>query len=221
MLALLDTCHAFSSARGRLCACLEQPDLGHLRNAASDLRLPAGAKIFGEGMRTDFIYGLRQGAVALSRHMADGRRQILAFLFPGDCFGFAVDGVHGCTAVALRASAFCQIPVSALDEQPNLAVRLHGIACARLADSLEHVVRLGRMSAQERVADFLYRLWHRLDCPAEIDLPMHLGDIADHLGLRPETVCRHLGTLRRKGSIGSLAQDGILPILDGPSLRRG
>lgn len=221
MLALLDTCHAFSSARGRLCACLEQPDLGYLRNAASDLRRPAGVKVFAEGQRAEFIYGLRQGAVMLTRSLADGRRQVLSFLFPGDCFGFPVDGLHGCTSVTLRPSAFCQIPLSALDQQSGLTARLHKVACARLADSLEHVVRIGRMSAEERVADFVYRLWQRLDRPVEIDLPMRLGDIADHLGLRPETVCRHLGTLRKKGIIGPLAQDGILPVLDGHSLLRG
>lgn len=220
MFALLDTCHAVSTARGRLCACLEQPELGYLRNAASDLRLPAGAQVFGDGARAEFIYGLRQGVVMLTRHMADGRRQILTFLFPGDCFGFAIDDAHRCTAIALRPSAFCRIPTSTLDGQPNLAARLHDIACARLADSLEQVVRLGRMSAEERVSDFLYRLWQRLDRPAEIDMPMRLSDVADHLGLRQETVSRQMGKLRRAGAIGQLARDGLLPILDGQSLRR-
>lgn len=220
MLALLDTCHAFSSARGRLCACLQQPDIGHLRTVASDLRLPAGTEVFSSGEQAHFVYGLRQGAVMLFQRMHDGRRQILSFLLPGDCFGFATDGVHGCTAVTLRPSAFCRIPVLGLEGQQNLTARLHQIARARLADSLEHLVRLGRMTAEERVADFLYRLWQRLDFPAEIDLPMRMADIADYLGLRQETVCRRLSALRRAGAIGQLAQDGLIPIYDGQSLRR-
>lgn len=220
MLALVDTCHAFATAQGRLCACLEQRELGYLRSVAGDARLPAGQPVFAEGDAAHSIYGLRQGTVMLTRRLADGRRQVLSFLFPGDCFGFAADGIHGCTAVPLRPSTFCRFPVQALVDNPQLEARLSAIARARLTEALEHLVRLGRLTAAERVADFLFRLWRRLDCPPELELTMRLADIADHLGLRPETVSRQLAALRQAGKIGPLALDGLLPILDGHSLRR-
>lgn len=220
MLALLDICHATASARGRLCACLEPHSLGRLRAVAGDARLVAGEVLFGQGAPADAVYGLRQGAVMLATRMPDGRRQVLSFLFPGDTFGFSADDRHGCSAIALRRSSFCRIPLSALEEDGELAVRMHAIAQARMADTFEHMVRLGRMTAGERVSDFLFWLWRRLDQPAEMALPMRLLDIADHLGLRLETVSRRMAALRRAGILGPLSTDGVLPVLDGPALRQ-
>lgn len=220
MLALVDICHATPAARGHLCACLEPSALGRLRAVAGDSRLAAGEVLFAQGQPAEALYGLRQGAVMLVSQLGDGRRQVLSFLFPGDTFGFAADGRHGCSAIALQRSGFCRIPLSALDDDPMLAVRLHAIARTRLADGLEHALRLGRLSAAERVADFLFWLWRRLDRPAELHLPMRLVDIADHLGLRLETVSRRMTSLRQAGLIGALASDGVLPVLDGEALRR-
>lgn len=220
MLTLVDTCLATPAARGRLCACLEPPALGRLRAVAGDCRLVGGEVLFAQGDPAHEVYGLRQGAVMLLHRLGDGRRQVLSFLFPGDTFGFADSGIHACTAIALRRASFCRFPLSALDGDPQLALRLHEIARARLADGLEQVLRLGRMSAAERLADFLFWLWRRLDCPAELHLPMRLIDVADHLGLRPETVSRQLAALRRAKLIGALTPDGMLPVLDGEALRR-
>lgn len=220
MLPLADTCLATSAARGRLCACLEPSALGRLRAVAGDGWLEAGGVLFAQGEPAGDLFGLRQGAVMLVHRLSDGRRQVLSFLFPGDTFGFADGPVHDCSAIALRRVSFCRFPVPALDADPAMALRLHHIARARLADGLEQVLRLGRMSAAERVADFLYWLWNRLDRPAELHLPMRLPDVADHLGLRPETVSRRLAELRRAGLIGALSADGILPIHDGAALRR-
>lgn len=221
MLALVDSCLATPSARGRLCACLEPSALGRLRAVAGDCRLSAGDALFRQGDPAQALYGLRQGAVMLTRHLADGRRQVLSFLFPGDTFGFADGGRHACSAIVLRRASFCRFPLAALDDDPPLAVRLRAIAQARLTDALDHTLRLGRMGAAERVADFLGWLWRRLDCPAELHLPMRLADMADHLGLRPETVSRQLSALRRAGAIGVLTVDGMLPVFDGDRLRWG
>lgn len=220
MLALLDVCHATASARGRLCACLEPQALGRLRAVAGDSRLVEGETLFAQGAAADAVYGLRQGAVMLASRLPDGRRQVLSFLFPGDTFGFAANGRHACSAVALRRSSFCRIPMTALEGDPELALRMHTIARARMADALEHMVRLGRMTAAERVSDFLFWLWRRLDGPDELHLPMRLVDVADHLGLRLETVSRRMAALRRAGILGPLSCDGVLPILDGPALRQ-
>lgn len=220
MLALVDVCHATAAARGRLCACLAPQALGHLRAVAADTCLADGEILFRPGQRADAYFGVRQGVTMLTRTLSGGRRQVLSFLFPGEIFGFAVQGVHECNAVALGHVSLCRIPVTALTEDPLLAARLHRVARSCLLDGLDQVMRLGRMSATERVADFLFQLWLRLDRPDELHLPMHLSDVADHLGLRSETVCRKLAILRRKGLIGSLGTDGVLPLLQPEGLRQ-
>lgn len=218
MLVLVDTCQATASARGGLCACLEPDTLRRLRAVTADSGLAAGETVFAAGEAAPFLYGLRQGAVMLTRRMADGRRQVLSFLFPGDTFGFADGPVHVATAVTLQRSSFCRIPLVMPEADPFLAQRLRHIAQACLADAYHHALRLGRMTAAERVADFLFWLWTRLGRPEELHLPMRLVDIADHLGIRAETTSRAFSALRRAGLIGALSSDGILPIYQGAAL---
>jgi CRP/FNR family transcriptional regulator, nitrogen fixation regulation protein len=62
---------------------------------------------------------------------------------------------------------------------------------------------LGRKTASERIASFFLEMAERLPVarPKMLDLPMNRTDIADHLGLTIETVCRVLAHLRRDGTV--------------------
>ena len=65
------------------------------------------------------------------------------------------------------------------------------------------LIQLDRTSASERVARFLLDMTERLQASRRtvLDLPMSRSDIADHLGLTVETVCRVLAQLCREGAI--------------------
>ncbi len=52
--------------------------------------------------------------------------------------------------------------------------------------------------------------------PQVLDLPMSRTDIADHLGLTIETVCRVLAHLRREGTVA--VEPGRITIRDGVAL---
>ncbi|MEW5729456.1 MAG: Crp/Fnr family transcriptional regulator [Pseudomonadota bacterium] len=219
MLALIDTCHATREARGNLCACLEPSRIERLRGVAGDLRLGPGDVLFRAGQGADAVFGLRQGVVMQSRRLADGRRQVVSFHFPGDTIGLT-DDTHGCEAVALTRVSLCRIPLAALDEDPALAAQMRRIAERALASALEHALALGRMTAAERVCRFLLETWRRCGRREELHLPMRVADIADHLGLRPETVSRCFSDLRRDGIVGVLHPDGTLELPDPGRLSR-
>ena len=78
---------------------------------------------------------------------------------------------------------------------------------------------LGRMTAIERIACFLDEIDTRAQARGTdlIGLPMSRTDIADHLGLTVETVCRGLAQLRRMGAI-VLERNGFR-ILDRAALK--
>ena len=63
---------------------------------------------------------------------------------------------------------------------------------------------LGRKTASERVASFLYMIAQHIPCVGEgnntitFDLPLTRADMADFLGLTIETVSRQLSKLKKK-----------------------
>lgn len=168
-------------------------------------RIAAHREIIGEGSPAGEPGIVMSGWAARVRIFADGRRQILGLLLPGDVFGIcrqtkplAVTGIVALTDVALGdAPAPCG-------------------GCERLAAAYarsgaldeffmyRQIARLGRLSARERMADLLLELRDRLAmvglATAEtFPLVMTQEMLADMLGLTSVHVNRTLQALRRDG----------------------
>lgn len=95
--------------------------------------------------------------------------------------------------------------VEALAEsRAALARRLRTLTLNNLHAAHEHMMLLGRKTAVEKLASFVLEMDRRSATPgrAMLDLPMSRTDIADHLGLTVETVCRVLAHLKREGTLG-------------------
>ena len=101
-----------------------------------------------------------------------------------------------------------------------LARRLRDLTSVSLRTAHTRLLLLGRKTASERIATFLLEMAERL--PQEriglLDLPMSRTDMADHLGLTIETVCRVLAHLRREGTIA--IERARIEIYDGVSLQQ-
>ncbi len=217
-MAAQHACLADPAARGHLCVRCDGS--GPARVGATELRLAGGGRVYSAGDAADGLFGIRQGAVMLAGRLADGRRLVFAFLFPGDTFGFAADGVHSCAAVTLGRTSLCRISAASIAADSRLEARVEVALLDMRAAVWDHQLLLGRMTALERVVSFLVRLWRRQGRPDELHLPMTVADVADHLGLRRETVSRSLTRLRRLGVVGNWDVDGFLPVADAAALAR-
>ena len=106
--------------------------------------------------------------------------------------------------------------------ESNVALtrRLRDLTSISLRTAHARLVLLGRKTASERIATFLLEMAERLPetRPQVLDLPMSRTDIADHLGLTIETVCRVLAHLRREGTV--TVEPGRITIRDGAALRQ-
>jgi len=153
-----------------------------------------------------YCYLIVSGCVRTVRLMEDGRRQIGEFLFAGDVFGWeALDqhdfGAEAVTQVVIRRYTHRDLDRLA-DQTPEVAKRMRELLSRRIRSGREHMVRLGRMAASERIASFLMQMASMLpNQNATIALPMSRVDIGDYLGLTIETVCRQLTRLRQRGTI--------------------
>ncbi|MEM6972290.1 MAG: Crp/Fnr family transcriptional regulator [Pseudomonadota bacterium] len=175
-------------------------------------RFEAGATIAMAGEALPFVGTVVEGHVALTRMMADGRRQIVGLLFASDFIGRplrpyitydaeAVDDVVLCTFERHRFETMLQ-------ETPALESKLLAMTLDELDAAREALLTLGRRTAREKVANFLGMVARRqaLDeavpvGAVKIVLPLGREDMASFLGLTIETVSRQMTAMRREGLI--------------------
>lgn len=157
-----------------------------------------GAEIYAQGERSESLYRVEFGCVRVYRLLLDGRRQISAFHFAGEVFGFEADGTHHFFAEAISTTG---IRVARLSASHEFAREMLPLALQGLMRAQEHLLVLGRQNAIERVAAFLLDMAERRGGLSRFDLPMSRTDIADYLGLTIETVSRVFSRLKEKGII--------------------
>ncbi|MFZ1430650.1 MAG: helix-turn-helix domain-containing protein [Geminicoccaceae bacterium] len=164
--------------------------------------------VYGPDDPADHWYRVVVGMTRKCTVTADGRRQIVDFLLPGDFFGlvnaqehhFAVEAVSKGTIVARYSRRRAE---QLADADPRLARRLRELAFETTARLQARTLILGRKSALDKVAAFVVEMAERsLDGPADtLMLGMSRYDIGDYLALSSETVSRTLTELQQRGLI--------------------
>jgi CRP/FNR family nitrogen fixation transcriptional regulator len=178
-----------------------------LEQFGSTISVPRDREIYGQADEAAWCYRVVSGCVRVVNLLEDGRRQISEFLMPGDTFGFDALESYDFAAEAVSDVVLRRYPrrmVDALAERNiGLARRLRDVTSTSLRLAHTRLVLLGRKTASERIATFLLEMADRLPQISAnvLDLPMSRTDMADHLGLTIETVCRVLAHLRRDGTI--------------------
>lgn len=164
-------------------------------------------EIYGHGEPTEFCWRILSGCARTVKVMEDGRRQIGEFLWPGDLLGLDDFGTYYADAEAVTDVTLRRYPRHIVEAQAQnhaaLALCLRAMALANLRCAHKQINLLGRKTAMEKIATFLLELNHRCATSDKhlVELPMSRTDIADHLGLSIETVCRNLVHLQREGAV--------------------
>ena len=174
--------------------------------AGMQMVLTRGEELFAEGDEAEYFYKVVSGAIRSYKLLSDGRRQIDAFHLRGDIFGLEAGSEHRFSAEAVgdvQVIAYRRSRLSAIIEQDAVfRDRIMTATLRNLQRAQDHMLLLGRKTAQEKLATFLLDMAERLSGDDEhFDLPMQRSDIADHLGLTIETVSRTLTQFTRSGLI--------------------
>lgn len=153
----------------------------------------AGSTIYAQGDATGHLYVVEFGAVRICRVTSQGRRQISAFHFAGEVFGFeAGQDRHFCAEAV--DSAGVRVLRPKLDG--SYAQTVLPLALESLTRAQDHLLLLGRKSGEEKVAAFLLDMAERQGTFNWVELSMQRHDIADYLGLSFETVSRILTRMK-------------------------
>lgn len=185
----------------------------------------SGSQILPEGEGHNHPRLITSGWACRPRILSDGRCQILSILLPGDIIGDNGDGrpLAVTPVVALTETRTISVKplFDAVAREPvrhrNLGEALRQLSRLEEAQLLDHVVRLGRQTATQRVAHCLLEFYHRLSAigfvhGGSFSMPLTQELLGDTLGLSLVHVNRTLSQLKRAGLIK--VSSGSVTVLD-------
>jgi CRP/FNR family transcriptional regulator len=197
-----------------LCEVLDEVELRELEHLGRHVHFASCETVFAQEEMTTSFYNVLDGVVRLYKLLPDGRRQIVGFALPGDFLGLTISPRHSFSADAIGPVAVCRFSRTSfarfIEAKAHILLRINELAVRELNQAQDHMVLLGRRSAEEKVATFLVgwrdRLVRLSGATKTLPLPMSRQDIADYLGLTIETVSRTFTKFER---------DGVIEILPG------
>ena len=199
------------------CRCLKEEDLRHFAGISSEKKFSNKQVIFLQSDEGKRLYNITEGNVKIYQLLQDGRIQIIGFLYPGDFFGSYKKGRYNYSAQAIGDVAVCEFKENVLNDHmnknPRLSLELLNMTTNELILAQDRVKVLGKLTATERVANFISNIskqrarikWQ--DNP--ISLPMSRQDIADYLGLTIATVSREITNLKISSTIKMISTNQI------------
>jgi CRP/FNR family transcriptional regulator len=165
----------------------------------------SNSTIFAEGENAHFVYSIASGVVRISRHSESGRRQVLAFMLPGDLFGLPDSGIYVNTAETICPSTLYRVPWQQWNDmmrrEPDMQVKLLTRVAFDLRQAQRRIMVLGQQNATQKLATFLLDFVQHPDFydarRRRLTLPLTRFDLGDYLGVAAETVIRTFAKLER------------------------
>ncbi|AEG00538.1 Crp/Fnr family transcriptional regulator [Methylomonas methanica] len=172
---------------------------------------PKGHYIYNQGDEIKNLFFLKAGSVKNIYTNKRGDQQIINFYFPGEVIGLPQlqHSHHSSSAVTLEKSVICSFSLRFIlancEGNPHLLNTVLERFDAEIQHRHESLLAINHRSAGKRLADFLLELIYRHDLsrnyPILLSLTMSRADIANYLGLAPETISRILSKYEKSGLI--------------------
>lgn len=190
---------------------LSSEDIAAIETAARKAQREVAPRrdLIREGDQPRSVFLILEGWACRYNTLPDGRRQIVAFLVPGDLCDVNISVLgradHSVGAITrLKVAEIGQDEFEALlTARPRVAQALRRSELVMIAVQREWTLSLGQRTAFERIAHLLCELYARLEAiglakDQRCDFPLTQIDLADATGLTPVHVNRTLQELRRK-----------------------
>lgn len=208
-----EICRSCEARHRGICGALNPEQLLALSKHTSRRAYEPGSELIRDAEPVTNYANVISGVVKLTKLLADGRQQIVGLQFAPDFLGRPLKSESQLSAEAATGVELCSFPKASLErlmsESPELEHKLLEQSLKELDEAREWMVALGRKTASERVAHFLYLICLNVDPEADLEeggeikfeLPLTRADIADFLGLTIETVSRQITKLRKAGIV--------------------
>ena len=205
-------CQSCEARHRGICGALSGDQLLSLSKHTIRTSFGSSEQLMPEGEEVERYANILSGVVKLSKLLVDGRQQIVGLQFAPDFLGRPFKSKNKTTAEAATEVRLCTFPKNVLEDMikqsPELEHVLHEQSLKELDEARDWMMTLGRKSASEKVASFLYLIGTNIDPGHKshdnsiyFEIPLNRSDIADFLGVTIETVSRQLTKLRKAGII--------------------
>lgn len=180
--------------------------------------------VWAQGSENAGVTCVSRGLIALRMLHPDGRSTLIRLAYPGEVIGirsFLTGRVHQTEARALLPSRVCVVSKSEASQivqnNPSVLSRLAVRCIDEIDRNHERIISTATMSNKEHLATLLQRLMaahgERVGNNYRMNLPLSRSDIADLIGVQPETVSRLMGRLEKDGRFIITGRKVVMPIL--------
>lgn len=179
-------------------------------NIQTGVKIKKGEALYPAGTEFSGLYAVKSGSFKSILSSSDGDAQIVGFHMPGELIGFdGYDSFHTSSVVALENSMVCKVPNSHLDylcaNIKSVAKHIHATVANDVRAHNSVILLIAQKSAEDRIVCFLKNISDRFQkrgfSGTRFTLSMPRGDIANFLGMAPETISRLLAQLQSEGVV--------------------
>jgi len=212
--------------RANFCAQLSEKELLDLNAHSQFETIKRGAQIWDHVLDHWPILAIESGVMSLQQILSDGRKTIAAFFMRGDIIDLRNSANRKIgNLIALSEVKVCRLSPDSFEE----IVRVNEVARVLVWDNLRdqayraitHSSDLAKKTSREKLAAFIFECANRnpeSHRPDMVEIPMRRRDLAEYLGMQPETVSRTFKDLENKLII-RVSDLSMVRILDVPALR--
>src|SRR5262244_531516 len=169
-------------------------------------KIKKGVVIFRKGDIGSKLYAVRAGAVRISAPSEEGKDAIFNLVVPGELFGeiaFLDGGQRTADAVAIDNCELMVIErrdfIPLIQDNPEVAIRLITILCARLRKTSEQVEDIVFLGLPNRLAKVLLHLYRpSAEAPPKTKIQVTQREISQMIGVSRESANKQLQAWQRR-----------------------
>lgn len=219
-------CSLYTDA-GSFCAHATPDELANLSLKSRAASLKRGESIETEELLTWPVLAISSGVLSLQHLLEDGRKTIAAFFMQGDIIDMrGLSNRNRGHLIALNKVTLCRLSPAVfeniIEANPNAQRMVWNNMRQQTYRAIDHSSDLAKKHALEKLVSFIFECKRRqivTVCKNTVIIPVRRVDLAEYLGMQPETVSRCFKELEERGIIEFNGISNI-KLLEIPTLRR-
>ena len=192
------------------CARLTSDELIGLNKKSHTATMKRGDSLSDEALLQWPVVAVSSGVLSLQHLLVDGRKSIAALYMQGDIIDLrGISNRNRCNLISLSKSEICRLSPEVFERIVSQNADAQNSVWTNLREqtfrAIDHSVDLSKKQALEKLASFIiecnYREFNKAKGKIVAKIPVRRVDLAEYIGVQPETVSRCFRDLQNRGII--------------------